>query len=575
MKHRRNLRPYNAALSPVLIFMCALLLGQCAGQVPPSGGPPDTVPPKIIRTLPDSNAVRVEMNAIELEFSKYVERRSVEESIFISPYPGDLTFDWSGTTVSIRFAQPLRKNKTYVVNVGTDVKDLRAGTRMAAGFTLAFSSGDSIDRGFISGRVFDEKPEGLMMFAYALQGIKPDTLDPSRVKPDYITQTGSGGTFTFANIAFGRYRLFAVRDEYRNLLYDRQIDQYGVTTGDIAVSALQGRVADVWFRLSREDTTKPFLVSVTPLNRKRLLVRFSKDLDTLSFEHATFALTDTLTGRAVDIRLTYLNRSAPSTAGLVTVGTLDSGATYRLRVDHVNDRARNPIDTSHASSVFPGVTVPDTVKPTMSVRGLVDSMRAVSLDQVVEIDFSKPIEHDPLAKAVSLLDSTRTPVEVTTRWLNATDLALQPKQQLRERSRYAVLVVLDSVRDLEGNRYHDSVYTLRFETMDMRTTGGIDGTFLDEQGERGKGPLFITASGVDPRSSRTATLRLPAPGKFSFEGLVEGRYVLHAFRDADSSGSFSCGLPFPFTPSERFAVFPDTLKVRARWRIEGVKLVLR
>ena len=143
----------------VLPFAAALglagLLIQCAGQIQPPGGPPDTVPPRIIRTLPDSNAVRVQTGSVELEFSEYVDRRSVEESIFISPYVGELQFDWSGTQVTFTFPQSLRRNTTYVVNVGTDVADLRAQNRMSSGFTLAFSTGDSIDQGYISGRVFD------------------------------------------------------------------------------------------------------------------------------------------------------------------------------------------------------------------------------------------------------------------------------------------------------------------------------------------------------------------------------------------------------------------------------------
>lgn len=242
-----------------LPLVCALLWFGCAGQVPPSGGPVDSVPPTIIRTEPDTNAVRVSTDRIVLEFSEYVDRRSVEESIFISPYVGPLEFDWSGTEVTILLGEKLKAHTTYVVNVGTDIVDLRARNRMAHGYTLAFSTGDSIDQGAIAGRVFDDKPEGVMLFAYALSAINPDTLDPSRSKPDYIMQTGKDGVFLFSNIRFDTYRVFAVRDEYRNLIYDKQTDQIGVAATDVTLSADRPRVADLWFRLFAEDTTKPFL----------------------------------------------------------------------------------------------------------------------------------------------------------------------------------------------------------------------------------------------------------------------------------------------------------------------------
>ena len=61
------------------LLVLAFFLFSCAGQVPPLGGPPDTVPPAVLRTVPDSNAVRVETDRVELEFSEYVDRLSVED----------------------------------------------------------------------------------------------------------------------------------------------------------------------------------------------------------------------------------------------------------------------------------------------------------------------------------------------------------------------------------------------------------------------------------------------------------------------------------------------------------------
>ena len=551
-------------------FILSLILIQCAGQIPPGGGPPDTVPPTIIRTVPDSNAVRVQTISIELEFSEYVDRRSVEESIFISPYVGELEFDWSGTSVKVSFSESLRKNTTYVVNIGTDVVDIRAGNRMAAGFTLAFTTGDSIDRGFISGRVFDEKPEGVMIFAYTLQGMNPDTLDPSRVKPDYIMQTGRGGTFTLANIAYGVYRLIAVRDEYRNLLYDKQIDQYGVTTADIEVHANRGHVRDVWFRLSREDTTRPFLTSVRALDRHHLAVRFSEAMDSLSFEQAVFSIIDTTTQRPTAVAVHYLNRSLPSLAGVVTATGLDSGATYRLQVERVYDRAGNAIDSTHASDVFAGSNSPDTLNPRISVRALTDSSRGYSPDQPIEIDFSEPVKQAPVIHAITLRDSSLKPVELELHWLNATDIELTPRKQLLSKAWYQIRVLMDSVRDLQGNGYKDSTFLLRFQTLDLQTTGVIEGTVADGLGEKGTGRIYLTASSIDLNRARQKTVRLERPGIFKIDRLAEGKYVINSFRDADSSGSYSFGLPYPFIASERFAVFPDTLKVRARWGVEGV-----
>jgi hypothetical protein len=558
----------------LFIELClAILLGACAGQIPPPGGPVDTTPPQIVRTEPDSNAVNVQTNAIVLEFSEYVERRSVEESIFISPYVGELEFDWSGREVTIAFPETLRSNTTYVMNVGTDVVDLRARNRMAHGFTLAFSTGDSIDKGAINGKVFDEKPEGVMLFAYALGGRRPDTLDPATTKPDYIMQTGKDGSFTFAHIRFDTYRVIAVRDVYRNLLYDRQIDQFGVTTRDVTINERKPQAGGLWFRLSEEDTTKPFLARVTALTDRQLQLRFSEPLDSTGLKNARVTIQDTLSREMVGIQLQSLVHPDSVLANVLTATPLDSSATYRLTVEHVFDKAGNGIDTANASYIFAGVGTPDTVIPSAEFVDLPDSTKEVPLDASFLVRFSEPVQRDPLTSAITLLDSVRNAAPISFRWLSASSLSLVPTRSLQTRTWYTFTIVLDSVRDFAGNHLRDSLRMVRFQTLDLKTTGSIEGTVADADTTSSLGEIFLTATKVASAPRVQRTVRLPRPGKFSMSALPEGRYTLDAFRDRDSSRTYSSGRPFPFQPSERFTVSPDTVKVRARWAVEGVRIL--
>jgi hypothetical protein len=556
----------------VLIFSLAALLVGCAGQVAPGGGPVDTVPPQIVRTSPDTNAVRVEtdLGRIDLEFSEYVDRRTVEESIFISPYVGELEFEWSGTEVTILLPQQLRKNTTYVVNVGTDVLDVRARNRMAAGYTLAFSTGDSIDHGFITGRVFDEKPEGVMILAYALDAINPDTLNPTHAKPDYITQTGKGGSFMLANIALGRYRLLAVRDEYKNLVYDKEVDHVGVTQHDIALGATQMKAGNVWFRLSREDTTRPFVSSAKSLNRYRILVRFSEPVDTLAFEHAVLSIEDTLARHSVSLLLSYVDRAAPAQVLVQTAEPLDSAGTYRLQASGVFDLAGNSIDTTHASAVFDGSGIPDTLKPRFMVEGIIDSTKGYPPWLPIRVTFSKPVSQSSIAGGLRLADTTGRGLPASLHWPDPLHVVLEPSASLGSKTWYHLLIVLDSLRDLHGLAGGDSTIRLRFETLDFRTTGTIEGAVRDTAGGSKGGEVFVTASSIDLSPPVRKTVRLRTPGKFAVNQLMEGKYVLDSFRDADSSGNYTYGKVMPFVPSERFAVYPDTVKVRARWAVEGV-----
>jgi len=89
------------------------------------------------------------------------------------------------------------------------------------------------------------------------------------------------------------------------------------------------------------------------------------------------------------------------------------------------------------------------------------------------------------------------------------------------------------------------------------------------------GPIRLSVRSIDLPEAHVRELVLQRPGTFTLERLPEGRYLLAAFRDRDSSGAFDAGQPFPFAPAERFVEVPDTLKIRARWGIEGVPVRLR
>jgi hypothetical protein len=553
--------------------MLTALLAGCAGQVPPGGGPRDTVPPAVVRTLPDSNAVRVEPDAITLEFSKYVDRRSVEESIFISPYLGDLHYDWSGKEVTLSFKVKLRANTTYVVNVGTDVADLHEGNRMASSFTLAFSTGDSIDRGFINGRVFDQKPEGVLIFAYRLSGLLPDTLDPSHVKPDYITQTGRSGTFSLAHLAFGPYRVIAVRDEYHNFLYDREIDQYGVAPRDFVLTPGEPSVNDLWYRLSKEDTTRPFLAGIKVRDRYRITVRFSEPLDSASFAKSTFTIIDTLSLRAVPLRLVYLERFQPSVAGVFTRVPLDSPAVYRLNVRGAADLAGNLMDDSARGETFEGTLTPDTVRPSIEIHDMKDSSRGLPLSPVIEVRFSDPVLPFLLTGGALLSDSMKRDFPSRALWTGPASFALLPRGPLTGKAWYTLRVRMDSVRSLTGRTYRDSTFEFHFQTLDLRNTGSISGIVQDTPG--GRGEIVLTASSVNTTPAHSTTIRLGSSGPFALAEIPEGKYTVSAFRDSTGSGEFGFGLPAPFRPADRFTVYPDTIRVRARWGVEGVHLKFR
>jgi hypothetical protein len=553
---------------PIVLFAFSLL--SCAGQIAPSGGPPDRTPPTIVATSPDTNAVRVTGNEIILEFDKYVDRRTVEESIFISPHLGDLEFAWSGKEVTITFSEALRPRTTYVVNVGTDIADLREHNRMSAGFTLAFSTGDSIDRGSIAGQVFDDRPEGVMIYAYRLDSINRDTLNPARATPDFIMQTGKEGKFLLSNLPLGQFRLFAVRDEYKNLIYDRETDEIGMTQGDIVLREKQDHVDGVSFRLMKEDTTRPFVTGATALHCQEVDVHLNESLDSTRIGQMIVHVDDTTSGRSIPVVATFWKQAQPPTLGAILGSPLDSPAVYRVHVSGGVDPSGNLMNEVNSTATFEGTARRDTSLVRLFLKGVRDSTRGIRPDANLELVFSEPVRRGPLVHAVFLADSLGIETELSQRWEGGARMQLEPGKALWTSAWYRLEVRLDSVIDLRGGHYADSLFRVRFQTLDRRSTGEIRGTVTDRH--PGAAGYFVTAESIDLTSRQTRSIRVETPGPFALDQVIEGRYRISAFEDTDGSQKYSYGVPYPFRPSERFTMAADTVRVRARWGIEGVVL---
>lgn len=545
----------------------------CAGQVVPSGGPPDKTPPEIIETYPEARSTLFNDGKISIQFSKYVDRRSVEESIFISPAIGVLTFNWGGTDVEIHFSDTLRHATTYVMTFGTDVVDMRGRNRMAKAFALPFSTGERIDTGAISGKIFDPKPEGVMVFAYQLDSRNPDTLDPSHVKPDYLTQTGKDGSFLLPYLSLGSYRLIAVRDEFKNLIYEPQTDQYGVWTSDITITDSLPTLSGIQFKMTSEDTSQPFLSSARALDRSHVFLRFSEKMDTSINAGEGVSIVDTLTNVALPI-LDFSFTDAAATEAQVVTAQQESTKTYRIVLAGFRDAYQNPIQLRASTGFFTGSSIPDTMKPVIQSSNVGDNMKDFQIDDTLQLIFGKPIRRASLERALELEDSTEKRVDGKFYWNGSSRVSFVPNRELLWNCKYTLKIVLDSVKDLSGNHLTDSVWVKHFKTMDERLLGSIKGIVMDERKDA-RGKLYLTAAEISNKSSKERLIVLESPGPFVLDRLLEGNYTISAFRDADSNKVYTYGSVFPFRPSERFSMLTDTLKIRARWPLEGVTVRLK
>ena len=197
----------------ILLFLNLLFLVGCANQMSPGGGEVDKIPPTIIESFPKDGTINFTEKYLEVKFSEFIDRSSVQNAIFISPaLQRGYEYEWTGKTLTIEIKDTLKENTTYTVTIGTDISDANNRNKMAEAFTFAFSTGNKIDKGKIAGKVYDDKPDGVLIYAYQQE----NEFDPFTKKPDYISQVGSNGKFSLAGLRDGGYKIMAIRDNLQD-----------------------------------------------------------------------------------------------------------------------------------------------------------------------------------------------------------------------------------------------------------------------------------------------------------------------------------------------------------------------
>jgi len=252
----------NKIIISVLFLLTSLLLC-CAKEGMPPGGPEDTIPPEVVSVSPPPDTTEVDPDSkIEITFSERMIAKTTEESIFISPLPREpFEFNWKGRKLILIPSEPLQPDRTYVISIGTDALDLRRN-RLTQSFTFAFSTGSRLDHGSISGEVWAKREIGLerqvgtSIWAYLLAEDRPQ-IDPEEEKPDYVTQTDNEGKYNLQSLSLGTYRLFAVQDQNRNLLWEWEQEAIGVTTKDVELFQQDVTKTHVDFVLDKKDKSAP------------------------------------------------------------------------------------------------------------------------------------------------------------------------------------------------------------------------------------------------------------------------------------------------------------------------------
>ena len=538
-------------------MLLSFILIKCANQVPPGGGEVDKIPPKIDEVYPPDGTVNFQENHFEINFSEYVDKRSVKDAIFISPFiEGTFEYSWSGRSLEVTFPDKLKDDVTYTITIGTDVVDLNNKNRMSQAFTFSFSTGDKIDKKIISGKVFGKKKEGIFVYAYRIQEISDSLL---KRKPDYVSQTGTDGTFNIQGLAPGNYRVFAVNDQFRDYLYQQDQDEIGIADKDITLSETDSIVTDVHFLLFSADVSQPRLISGIMTDRNHLLVSTNKMLDKKSIFSENFSIVDSTENKVYEVAYAFKGKTKPEEFILMFDAEMNPVNQVYLVADTLTDLRGNIMTDDFTKVVVsdrPDTNSIKIVSTVPSVRDLADFEKVE-----LKISFDEAFNKDFPISSVALTDTLNRPVDFSINFFDDATLIIKPDENLKSDKDYLIKIQLGDFVDLAGNK-KDSLFVLKFRTISGLEFTGLSGNVINL--DYTKNPVLILENDATPPQKYEQRIN---SDKFEFTRVEPGKYLLWCYLDSNGDGKYNFGWPEPIEFSERFTFHPDTLNLRPRWEV--------
>ncbi|MCP4567501.1 MAG: hypothetical protein GY841_07980 [FCB group bacterium] len=563
-------------LFPVIrfsIFILFFFILGCAKSIAPPGGPIDRTPPEIIESIPVSGSVGISVDSsVIIEFSEAIHPVSTPKAVFITPLQEkEPKIKVKGRFLSISFAQSLEKNRTYVINLNTDLRDAH-NVALDQSVNIAFSTGPTIDIGSIAGTVF-EKSKGKSGISVALFSTAPEEagLPVDSLTPEYLTQSGEGGKYKFEYLPDGKYYPVAFIDGNKNRSIEPKREMIGLPFSEVLIEPENRLLSGIDYRLHQVKEKYPTLRSVSINPDLLIKVRFNRELD--KHEAETLFAQGEIRGDSIEPMATmdyYSAKPYPSSDYFIRSKPLQTGLNYTLAFDLAELFPAIPDSLKQLSYKFTAVEIEDLSRPRIERSYPANKAVNIGIDSLFRIVFSEPIDSTAVAGAFRLADSSEEWRPVTVTQENSFIYMGKATQRLRHGKWYQLEMDNRRIIDLAGNALGDSTTILTFTTVGQDTLGHLSGDVVFTDAIDAVYPVVVSFQ-PSPRGDPKQII-LPAGQSAFIIDLLPGYYSVSAYLDRNRNNRFDFGSIIPYQLAEPFSAPADTMRVRTRFESSGVTI---
>ena len=217
----------------IVLFVATIFFTNCAKRGTISGGPKDTIAPKIVGSLPENFSTNFKGSEIKINFNELIKVKDITKQLIISPplkkQPIIVPQGSASKFISIKLLDTLQENTTYSFNFGQSISDNNENNPYSQ-FKYVFSTGDYIDSLTLVGKIKDaylQKPDNFVsVLLYDAKTFTDSTV--YKETPLYVTNTlDSLKVFSLENLKEGSYQIIALKDKSGNNKFDPKSDKIG------------------------------------------------------------------------------------------------------------------------------------------------------------------------------------------------------------------------------------------------------------------------------------------------------------------------------------------------------------
>ncbi len=233
-----------------LSFVIIYFLTECASITPPGGGPRDTIPPVLLKSIPEHKSLNFSGNSVSLVYDEYLKIENLNKQLIITPIiQDDYEQKIRRNSIELIFPEPFKDSTTYTLNFQDAIQDITEGN-ITEDNVLAFSTGDYIDSLYINGKAMELLTNSPVDDFTVCLYYFDDTLDIFNSPPIYLTKTNKEGEYLIENIKNGIYKLYVYNDVNSNLTCDMPREMFGFSSDTIF---LNGSIDSIFLKVQNLD----------------------------------------------------------------------------------------------------------------------------------------------------------------------------------------------------------------------------------------------------------------------------------------------------------------------------------